>query len=678
MSFWSENYSFIKDVYDTRVTKMVEWMDNVEMAITKVMATKVYTSAEFKRERDNFLSLIKNMEKVDTKKWLEEVKETLFRDRNQDERKDEYARLEAVIEKHHNLIPRVSETQVKSEVFWKCYEYGDDLIQIFEFIDDQRAKSVRDVIIGDTDATEELIDKHASIMRIMENKRKTVEEFIVKGEKLMEDAKSPKFLETHVNKLKEAWEVAQQKASERKDALVDNMDSWKIFDVKKVEAARSLDSADKHFKSIKRVYDLEKGPADLAEKIKIAACMRSEIEDCFGQVDKANNTLQIFLPLEMKDGMNGQVKVLRDRLPVMDDTDKALAELFSFNAELADFDKTLRNTQAWVDGKAAERLQYIRSHPGDGTPPDPEEKCGKVMELTEDTTKRTATCKQLEERKDSMFPKEGTKMSKDAKDFLERLKHLRDTLTMLEKDLDLEFEKYSGDVRYFAEYQTGLQEFYPTLVEAEEKIATGLVQPESLAAAKKSLDDTKNFQASLEDLIKVLESTAELGKKMSQHEHIDATVASFRTRWENVHSASMQWVTCITDLVSCWSELETKIMELTDWVEQSKSSEPQQGGLSIERLEEQLNLLKVNFANKQGLIEVMNKQCKGVVEMVRRKSQMNMNIRRMTIMPVTEKRASQPTIPNSTYPEAPSGKDVPDGEELVEATVLVSPGEETS
>ena len=80
------------------------------------MATKVYTSAEFKRERDNFLSLIKNMEKTDTKKWLDEVKETLFRDRAGDERKDEYTRLEAVIEKHQNLIPRVSETQVKSEV----------------------------------------------------------------------------------------------------------------------------------------------------------------------------------------------------------------------------------------------------------------------------------------------------------------------------------------------------------------------------------------------------------------------------------------------------------------------------------------------------------------------------------------------------------------------------------
>ena len=47
-------YPFIKDVYLTRQTKMVEWMENIEKAISKIMADKVYTSAEFKRERDNF------------------------------------------------------------------------------------------------------------------------------------------------------------------------------------------------------------------------------------------------------------------------------------------------------------------------------------------------------------------------------------------------------------------------------------------------------------------------------------------------------------------------------------------------------------------------------------------------------------------------------------------------
>ena len=37
-----------------RQTKMIEWMENVEKAISRIMADKVYTSSEFKRERDTF------------------------------------------------------------------------------------------------------------------------------------------------------------------------------------------------------------------------------------------------------------------------------------------------------------------------------------------------------------------------------------------------------------------------------------------------------------------------------------------------------------------------------------------------------------------------------------------------------------------------------------------------
>ena len=54
MAFWQENYQFIKEIYEMRHSKMAEWMENVEKAIARIMADKVYTSAEFKRERDNF------------------------------------------------------------------------------------------------------------------------------------------------------------------------------------------------------------------------------------------------------------------------------------------------------------------------------------------------------------------------------------------------------------------------------------------------------------------------------------------------------------------------------------------------------------------------------------------------------------------------------------------------
>ena len=65
-------------------------------------------------------------------------------------------------------------------------------------------------------------------------------------------------------------------------------------------------------------------------------------------------------------------------------------------------------------------------------------------------------------------------------------------------------------------------------MEAEDKIATGLPTPDSLVNAENVLADTKNFQTSLEELIKVLDNAAAIAQKMSHHEHADITVASFR------------------------------------------------------------------------------------------------------------------------------------------------------
>ena len=64
MAFWQENYQFIKEVYDMRHHKMAEWMENVEKAISRIMADKVYTSAEFKRERDTFNVGLENLSEI--------------------------------------------------------------------------------------------------------------------------------------------------------------------------------------------------------------------------------------------------------------------------------------------------------------------------------------------------------------------------------------------------------------------------------------------------------------------------------------------------------------------------------------------------------------------------------------------------------------------------------------
>ena len=59
----------------------------------------------------------------------------------------------------------------------------------------------------------------------------------------------------------------------------------------------------------------------------------------------------------------------------------------------------------------------------------------------------------------------------------------------------------------------------------------------------------------------------------------------------------------MTTLVECWNKLDGNVGELSSWVSTKDSSAPDgQSEISIEKLEGQLNQLKVMFAEKQKLV----------------------------------------------------------------------------
>lgn len=660
MAFWQENYGFIKDVYDTRVTKMVEWMDHLEMAIGKVLATRVYTSAEFKRERDNFLTLCKNLERNDTKKWLSDVKDVLFRDRAGCENKDEEKRLAGVLERHKALIPKIQETQTNSEIFWKCYEYGDDLVQIFDFIDDQRAKCVRDILLLDPEATEEMIDKHAAIIRLMENKRGNIEQFIARGEKILENPKAPKFLEGHVKQLKDAWAGANEKAKTRKDALDSNLESWHTFDEKKVECAKGLDMAEKQLKCIKKNFDMEKGAEQLQEHLKIGATMRIEIEDLFNVTARANKIIKEHLPADKHKEMDDQVIALKVRLDILDKMDAQLALIYTFNKELVEFDKTLRELETYVapTGKIGEKLEIIRADDG-LLPPDPEDRITKSMEALEDIMKKSLICSALEEKKTEIFPGEGQKVSKEAKEFLQRLKTVREIINKYDEDIQFEANKYSGDVKFFAEYQTCIRAFHPWLLTAQAKVDSGLAAPTSLVEACQILGQCKTFQDECEEFLKILDASSSSATKMTYHTQADITIQDFRDQWENIYQVSRDWVARMIILVECWNRLDGKVGELSSWVSSADStSVPEhREGISIEKLEDQLHTLKQNFEEKQQLVDNIKVNCRAKTpeKIMNSRKPSQINLRRETIIDTSalNRRGTLLQVPTDGPPKSP-------------------------
>jgi len=599
MTFWTENYTFIREVYDTRYQKMVEWMDNVEMAIQKVCASKVYTSAEFKREKDNFHSLCKNLERAETKKWLTETLETLMKERAADEQKEEHKKLKLIMERHKGMLPKIQDTLVKTECYWKCYSYGDDLIPIFEFIDDLRNRSVKELVCGSSEQTEEHIEKQDKVLNSLENKRKMVMDFIAKGEKLMQDPNCPKFLDGHVKKLREAWDDTNEKAQTRKKALADNLSSWETFENEKVENHKQLDLADAEFENIKKIFDLKAGPTDYEMRMKTAANFRKGIEGLFNTVQGANDCLQQMLPDEKKQPMADEVGEIKTRMDRLTKTDERLAFILDFNQRLAVFDKNVIELEDWL-GEGRKRLDGIRN------PTEllsPEDRVTKTMEVQEDINKKSEFCGKQETEKAEIFPKGGEKVSSDAKKFIERLKKVRDELNKLDSEIKAECAKFSEDVKYFAEFQTGIKAFDPWMKKAEQRIVDGLKQPKSLVEACEILGDSKNFQEECEAKLKILEEAAASAQKMTTHDDSDEKVQGYKERWVKAHEISKEWVARMTTLVECWNKLDGNVGELSSWVNTKDSAAPEgKSEISIEKLETQLNTLKTMFAEKQKLV----------------------------------------------------------------------------
>ena len=402
-----------------------------------------------------------------------------MKERSADESKAESSKLKAVMERHKNLIPKIQETLVKTECYWKCYSYGDDLIPLYEFTDDLRNKSIREIFSANSEQTEEHIEKQDKVLNQLENKKKMVLDFISKGEKLMEDPNCPKFLEGHVKKLKEAWADTNEKAQARKKDLVDNMSSWEIFEEQKLECHKHLDAADLEFEQIKKIFNLIDGPADYTARMKTAAGFRKTIEDVFNTTSGANDCLQRMLPEDQKPQMMDQINEIKTRMEILIKTDERLVFIDGFNKRLNQFDKDTKEMEEWLD-EGRKRLDLIKIPPEEMGP---EDRVTKSMELQEDLAKKSDFTKKVEEEKDEIFPKAGEKVSSDAKKFLERIKTVRSTLDSLIKEAGDECAKFSEDVKYWAEFQTGIKIFDPWMKKGEERKVEGLAKPCSLVGA---------------------------------------------------------------------------------------------------------------------------------------------------------------------------------------------------
>ena len=196
----------------------------------------------------------------------------------------------------------------------------------------------------------------------------------------------------------------------------------------------------------------------------------------------------------------------------------------------------------------------------------------------------------------------GDKIPADAQEFKDELDRITKYVHDLLEKTKSECDKYSEDVKFWAEYRTGIKEFTPWLVKAESASTEGLNKPSNLPEASTLAEKVHGFDKACTDHLKVLEMADTAAKKMTTHKEADDEVTALKNRYLKVKAIADDWVKKVDTLVKEWQLLDNTVTELNAWVAKDKTNEGE-NQFSLEKMESTLGELKNIFKEKEKLVD---------------------------------------------------------------------------
>merc|ERR1712213_144282 len=163
----------------------------------------------------------------------------------------------------------------------------------------------------------------------------------------------------------------------------------------------------------------------------------------------------------------------------------------------------------------------------------PEDRVARTMDLQEDIAAKLEILKANADRELELLP-QGDKVPADAQAFKDELKRITDYVVKLQADTKIECDKYSNDVKYWAEYMTGIKKFSPWLAGAEKSAAEGLSKPSSLDEVKALDDKVKTFDKNCVNFRKLGVQESELKRGLERAELAEKNLKSIEEELETV------------------------------------------------------------------------------------------------------------------------------------------------
>merc|ERR1712142_974425 len=379
-----------------------------------------------------------------------------------------------------------------------------------------------------------------------------------------------KFLEGNVKRIEEGWDETKKKAQERLQLLNETKDAFIGYAENNETIANEFEIAEEEIKKVKKIFNLDAANADLKKRQDLSK--------------KSTDTIN---------GLFASIKAVQDKLEVEGRFRATVQKIEELVASLTAFDNSLKSIDTWKDAATAE-LTDIKEASGNMLP---EDRVARTMDLQEDIAAKLEILKGCAAKEKELLP-QGDKVPADAQAFKDELARITKYTTELGEKTKIECDKYSNDVKYWAEYRTGIKEFNPWLAGAEKAAGEGLSKPASLDEVKALNAKVLGFDKNCVNYLKVLDAAKAAAQKMTTHAEADAEVAGLKERFDKVKAISDTWVKKMDVLVKEWVLLDNTVTELNSWVAKDKSAEGE-NQFSLEKMESTLGELKNIFKEKE-------------------------------------------------------------------------------
>jgi len=590
MSFWQENYGFVREVYDFRCSKYNEWMDNIEAIISKVMADTQYTAKEFKIIKDTFTSLCRDLEKENTKQWLDMMLEKLsshttegeegLSARDKTAKQQEKKKLEIMVERHNSLVAPTMEAQSKVAHYSECYAFGDDIHPVMKVLKEQKHLSCKEIHPHTMEMVEDQIDKQEKVLRTIENQAVIYNELMRRGAKLKANPSAPNFLEKEISKLEEEWKKVNARAKERLDLLQDANKNWETYEAQRVAILDPLDQLEEQYKTYKKVYDPKKGTEWLDRKKKKAEAFVKTITETNATIKECFAAIVALAGEEKREFMEKEVLEIDERSTVVKKVEEFLGELTDFNERLHKLVDGMAELRSWMM-PAIEKLEYITT----STELTPEDRVKEIFDIQAQVNERLPLLEPMEgeahQLLDAAAPVEGAEgegqeqeqqerqpahRSETAMRHMEEFETIKETIGQLHEKIEVEAGSITQDQKFYAEFFQGVKLFKPWMDDAEKVANAPLSKPDTLEDAKKLLETTKEFEAGCQKNKADLDSAVDSRSKMEKQTKSDNEVENLTTRWTTVQKVSEERVKKSQELVDTWGELSDLTMKLTETI----------------------------------------------------------------------------------------------------------------